>query len=96
MEQDIKTVEQLDQEWKDQCMSWCRDERDRRLAETDYIHLPDVTVADEFRDAMLIYRQQLRDVPAAFSTEYDSMTEDQKGGITPQSFEWPVKPEKTS
>lgn len=37
--------------------------------------------------------QQLRDVPRTFSTEYDSMTEDQKGGITPQSFEWPTKPE---
>ena len=93
MEQQIKTAEQLDQEWKDQCMIWCREERDKRLAATDYIHLPDVTVTDEFRDAMLTYRQQLRDIPGTFSTEYDSMTEDQKGGITPQSFDWPTKPE---
>jgi len=36
MEQNIKTAEQLDQEWKDQCMIWCREERDKRLAATYY------------------------------------------------------------
>lgn len=88
-----KTAEQLDAEWKAYCMALCREERDKLLAATDYIHLPDVTVTDEFMGAMLVYRQQLRDVPGEFSTEYDSMTEDQKGGITSYSFNWPTKPE---
>ena len=37
-----------------------REERNRRLAETDYLALPDVTMSEEMR----IYRQQLRDLPA--------------------------------
>ena len=37
-----------------------RQERNRRLAETDYLALSDVTMSDEMRT----YRQALRDLPA--------------------------------
>ena len=37
-----------------------REERNRRLAETDYLALPDVTMSEEMRT----YRQALRDLPA--------------------------------
>ena len=37
-----------------------REERNRRLAETDYFANTDVTMTDEMRD----YRQALRDLPA--------------------------------
>lgn len=37
-----------------------RSERNRLLAETDYLALPDVTMSDEMRT----YRQALRDLPA--------------------------------
>ena len=41
-------------------MSGLRDERNRRLAETDYLALADATLTDEMR----AYRQALRDLPA--------------------------------
>lgn len=87
-----KTVEQLDAEWKAYCMAMCREERDKLLAATDYIHMPDVSLPDDYVTAMNTYRQQLRDYPATFSAEYDTMTEDQKHGVTPQSFDFPTKP----
>lgn len=37
-----------------------REERNRRLAETDYLALSDVTLSDDMRT----YRQALRDLPA--------------------------------
>lgn len=37
-----------------------REERNRRLAETDYLALSDATLSEEMR----LYRQQLRDLPA--------------------------------
>ena len=44
-----------DGHWED-----LRNERNRLLAETDYLALPDVTMSEEMRN----YRQQLRDLPA--------------------------------
>ena len=49
---------QLAQEWKS-----VRNERDRKLAETDYLALKDNTLST----AMKTYRQALRDVPASNS-----------------------------
>ena len=48
-------------EWKNEV----RVERNRLLAETDYIHFPDVTVSDTFKAEMNTYRQALRDLPDA-------------------------------
>tara|TARA_B100001248_G_C27150868_1_gene348946 strand:- start:60 stop:353 length:294 start_codon:yes stop_codon:yes gene_type:complete len=41
-----------------------RNKRNALIAETDWIHLPDVTVSDSYKAALLTYRQQLRDMPA--------------------------------
>lgn len=41
-------------------MADLREERNRRLAETDYFGMPDVVMTDE----MKAYRQALRDLPA--------------------------------
>jgi hypothetical protein len=91
-ELDTKTAEQLEAEWKSYCMSMCRQERNKLLAETDYVYMPDVTISDADLQIMNIYRQQLRDYPATFSAEFDAMTDTQKHGVTPQSFNFPVKP----
>ena len=60
-----------------------RAERDRRLAETDYLALSDVTMSD----AMTTYRQALRDITAHANwpnLAYPAM--DGSGG------DWPTKP----
>lgn len=48
------------EEWKNEV----RAERNRLLAETDYIHLPDVSVNHIFKADMIAYRQSLRDIPS--------------------------------
>lgn len=89
---DPKTPAELAAEWKAYCMAMCREERDKLLAATDYIHMPDVNVSDTFRAAVLAYRQELRDFPATFSALYDNMTYDEQDGVTPQSLPFPEKP----
>lgn len=58
-----KTEEELLQDFRNQFLNEVREERNRRLAQTDYIHLPDVSVSDEHKAAVNLYRQQLRDIP---------------------------------
>lgn len=89
---DPKTEEQALQEWKNYCLTLCRKERDNLLAATDWIHMPDVIVAESFRASMNTYRQQLRDFPATFSTSFDSMSESEKYGVTKESLNFPTKP----
>jgi hypothetical protein len=89
---DEKTDAQAKDAWKQACMNMCRTERNRLIAETDYINFADVTVSDDTRAAILAYRQELRDFPEAFSALYDAMTEDERGGVTRQSIPFPVKP----
>ena len=82
-----------EKEWADGAAdrAWVaiRQERDMRLAATDYYALSDVTLADN----MKTYRQALRDVPknnsdpVAFQTQwYDFMAK--KDGV---SDTWPTK-----
>ena len=87
------TEEQINDTWKTYCMSMCREHRDKLLSSTDYIHMPDVDISDERRQILVEYRQELRDFPSAFSDIFDSMTEDEKSGVTPQSIPFPEKPE---
>ena len=54
-----------------------RDDRNRDLASTDWYALQDVTMSD----AMTVYRQDLRDLPAGLTT-----TDEVK------AVSWPVKP----
>lgn len=67
-----------------------RGERNRRLAETDYLALSDVTLADN----MKAYRVALRDLPAntsdpvAFRTQWSENNAGKAGVADP----WPTKP----
>ena len=58
-------------------MRLLREERDRRLAETDWMANSDVTMADDWKT----YRQALRDAPA------------QDGVTGLDNVKWPTKPE---
>ena len=76
--------EQRDQEeaaWAagafDRAIEKLRDLRTRRLRESDWYALQDVTMSD----AMTAYRQDLRDLPAGLSTEAEV-----------KAVSWPVKP----
>ena len=48
----------------DRAIANLRSDRDRRLAQTDWYALQDVTMSDAMRD----YRQELRDLPAGLTT----------------------------
>lgn len=56
-----------------------RAQRDRLLAETDYLLMPDYPLAGESLDALAVYRQALRDI-----TTQETF---------PSSVAWPEKPE---
>lgn len=60
-----------------------RAERDRRIAETDYMAMPDYPLSDTKREAVLAYRQALRDLPSQEGAPWDG-----GGELTP----WPEKP----
>ena len=59
-----------------------REERDRRIAETDWMANSDVTMTDDWKT----YRQALRDLPSTAS-----LTLDEEGNLT--NVTWPTKPE---
>ena len=63
-------------------MRLLREERNRRIAETDWWVLPDRTSSQEQKD----YRQALRDLPSTASPELD-----EQGNLT--NVTWPTKPE---
>ena len=63
-------------------MKRLRQERNRRLSETDWWVLPDRTASQEQKD----YRQALRDLPSTASPELDE--NGQLSNVT-----WPTKPE---
>lgn len=86
------TEAEAQEQWKTYCMDLCRTKRDSLIAATDFINMPDVTVSEEYKQAMLAYRQELRDFPATFETLFDAMAEDEKGGVTDLSMPWPTKP----
>lgn len=48
-----------------------RTERDRRLAATDYLLMPDYPISDEQRVVVQAYRQALRDLPAQPGAPWD-------------------------
>ncbi len=61
-----------------------RSERNRRLAETDWVALVDAHLSQDKKDAWFAYRQKLRDFPEEVTVtslqDFDSLT-------------WPVKPD---
>jgi len=74
-----------DRSWSD-----IRQERNSRLAATDYFSLSDVTMSDDMKS----YRQALRDLPAnisdsvAFQTQWNDFIDGKDGVSDP----WPTKP----
>ena len=72
------------------CLESIRRERNKRLQETDYFSLNDMTLTDE----MKTYRVALRDLPAntsdpvAFQTQWDEFVAGKDGVSDP----WPTKP----
>ena len=74
---DAKELEYADGAF-DRAIANLRQDRNRKLAETDFYALSDVTMSAE----MTTYRQELRDLPSGLTTveEVNSVT-------------WPTKPE---
>ncbi|WP_448338833.1 phage tail assembly chaperone [Desulfovibrio piger] len=60
-----------------------RTDRDRRLAATDYLLMPDYPLDDTLKGAVQLYRQALRDLPAQSGAPWDG-----GGEATP----WPEIP----
>lgn len=55
-----------------------REKRDRLLAETDFLLMPDYPISEEALEELKVYRQSLRDVP-------------EQAGF-PNTIEWPETP----
>ncbi len=74
----------------DRAWSRIRTERDRRLIDTDFYALSDVTLADN----MKTYRQALRDVPKnnADPVEFQTQWDEHSAGKDGVSDPWPTKP----
>ena len=66
-----------------------RERRDKLLSETDYIHLPDVTVSDSFKAAMNTYRQELRDIPSKVE---ETLKDKNIFYVAIEALPWPTKP----
>ena len=62
-------------------MRLLREERNRRIAETDWMANSDITMTDEWKT----YRQTLRDLPSTASPKLD-----ENGQLT--NVTWPTKP----
>ena len=60
---------------------WLRTERDKKLAETDCMTLPDYPLTDAKRAEILAYRQALRDLPSQEGAPWD-------GGL--EQTPWPA------
>ena len=58
-----KTKAQIEQDRLKRLAEQIRAERNRKLAETDWMVLPDVPIRQAEREAVLQYRQALRDIP---------------------------------
>ena len=65
-------------------MRLLREERDKRIAKTDWRASSDLTITDAWKT----YRQALRDLPASASPKLDS-----NYNLDFSSFTWPTEPE---
>ena len=66
-----------------EAMKLLREERNRRIKETDWRALSDLTISDEWRT----YRQALRDLPSTSTPTLDSNYELDMSSVT-----WPTEP----
>jgi hypothetical protein len=73
-----------DQAKLDKAWTALRSERNRRLAETDWVALADAHLSQDKKDAWFAYRQKLRDFPEEVTVtslqDFDTLT-------------WPIKPD---
>lgn len=67
---------------QEELFSMLRSARDVKLAQTDYLIMPDYPLAEAKRETVLTYRQALRDLPARPGAPWDG------GG---ENTPWPVK-----
>ena len=86
------TEEDLAVELYNSLVEVCREERNKRLSETDWVHLPDVTISEELKQEYLTYRQALRDMTGTFETWYNAKSEEDRYHISNLSMPWPEKP----
>jgi len=84
-----KTEEELLEEFKQNFINEVRQERNKRIAETDYIYMPDVNVSEDYKTVMNTYRQQLRDIPTI--TEQWLVGKDLYS-VSVWGVPWPEKP----
>ena len=70
-------------------MRLLREERNRKLTETDWTQYRDVSLSND--SDWQIYRQSLRDLPQNFSPIIDIITEDGYP-IVKEQTDWPEKP----
>ncbi len=74
-----KVQAKLDQAW-----TALRTERNRRLAETDWVALADAHLSQDKKDAWFAYRQELTDLPESITNPSDLV-----------SVPWPLDPTQT-
>jgi hypothetical protein len=84
-----KTKEELDIEFKENFINEVRQERNKRIAETDYIHMPDVNVSEDYKTAMNAYRQELRDIPNIVE---EWLVDNDLYSVSVWGVPWPEKP----
>ena len=84
-----KTKEEFDLEFKNIFLNEVRQERNKRIAETDYIYMPDVNVSEEYKTVMNTYRQQLRDIP---DTVEEWLVDKDLYSVSVWGVPWPEKP----
>ena len=69
-------------------MKLLREERTKRLAQSDWMANSDVTMSDEWKT----YRQALRDLPKTHPVNYGDPKLDSNGNLDMSSITWPTSP----
>ena len=83
-----KTEQELLEEFKQNFINEVRQERNKRLAETDYIHMPDVNISEELKESINSYRQQLRNIP---TTTEEWLVDKDLYSVSIWGVPWPEK-----
>jgi hypothetical protein len=84
-----KTEEELILEFKNNFIAEVKIERTKRLADTDYIHMPDVSLSDAVKSQIVEYRQKLREFPEAVD---EWLVDKDLFSVSIWGLPWPEKP----
>ena len=86
------TEEELDSKFTElknaEPMNLLRQERTKKLSESDWMANSDVTMSDEWKT----YRQALRDLPKIHLVNYGDPKLDSNGNLDMSSITWPTPP----